>query len=42
MALDFRGDPADEIIAATSVVHHVSLVTRDRQIRRSKLVPLAT
>jgi PIN domain nuclease of toxin-antitoxin system len=42
MALDFRGDPADEIIAATSVVHRVSLVTRDRQIRRSKVVPLAT
>jgi PIN domain nuclease of toxin-antitoxin system len=39
--LDFRGDPADEIIAATSVVHRVPLVTRDRQIRRSKVVPLA-
>jgi PIN domain nuclease of toxin-antitoxin system len=39
--LDFRGDPADELIAATSVVHRVPLVTRDRQIRRSKLVPLA-
>jgi PIN domain nuclease of toxin-antitoxin system len=39
--LDFRGDPADEIIAATSVVHRVPLVTRDRQIRRSKRVPLA-
>ena len=39
--LDFRGDPADEIIAATSVVHDVPLVTRDRAIRRSKLVPLA-
>ena len=39
--LDFRGDPADEFIAATSVVHRVPLVTRDRQIRRSKLVPLA-
>jgi predicted nucleic acid-binding protein len=33
--------PADELIAATSVVHRVPLVTRDRQIRRSKLVPLA-
>jgi PIN domain nuclease of toxin-antitoxin system len=42
MTLDFRGDPADEIIAATSVVHRVPLLTRDRQIRRSKLVPLAT
>jgi len=39
--LDFRGDPADELIAATSVVHGVPLVTRDRTIRRSKLVPLA-
>ena len=39
--LDFRGDPADELIAATSVVHNVPLVTRDRSIRRSKVVPLA-
>ena len=39
--LDVRGDPADELIAATSVVHRVPLVTRDRVIRRSKQVPLA-
>jgi len=39
--LDFDSDPADEIIAATSVVHRVPLVTRDRRIRRSKRVPLA-
>lgn len=39
--LDIEGDPADEIIAATSVVHRVPLVTRDRSLRRSKLVPLA-
>lgn len=39
--LDFRGDPADELIAATSVVHGARLVTRDRTIRRSKVVPLA-
>lgn len=39
--LDFKGDPADELIAATSVVHAVPLVTRDRAIRRSKRVPLA-
>jgi PIN domain nuclease of toxin-antitoxin system len=39
--LDFRGDPADEIIAATSVVHGVPLLTRDRAIRRSRRVPLA-
>ena len=40
-ALDFQSDPADEIIAATSLVHNVPLVTRDRRIRTSKLVPLA-
>lgn len=39
--LDFRGDPADEIIAATSVVHRVRLVTRDARIRASRRVPLA-
>ena len=40
--LDFKGDPADEIIAATSVVHDLPLLTRDRVIRRSKIVPLAS
>lgn len=40
--LDFEGDPADEIIAASSVVHVVPLVTRDRVIRQSKIVPQAT
>ena len=39
--LDFGGDPADEIIAATSVVHGVPLVTRDRAMRGSAVVPLA-
>ena len=39
--LDFRGDPADELIAATSIVHQVPLVTRDGKIRASRLVPLA-
>ena len=39
--LDFRADPADEIIAATSAVHNVPLLTRDRVIGQSKLVPLA-
>ncbi len=39
--LDFRGDPADELIAATSVVYDIPLVTRDRVIRNSKIVPLA-
>ena len=40
--LDFRSDPADELIAATSIVYGVPLVTRDRAIRQSMLVPLAT
>ena len=39
--LDFRADPADELIAATSVVHEVPLVTRDQVMRRSKVVPIA-
>ena len=39
--LDFRSDPADELIAATSLVHGIPLLTRDRRIRRSKIVPLA-
>ena len=39
--LDFVSDPADELIAATSIVHRVPLMTRDRRIRRSKLVPIA-
>ena len=40
--LDFRSDPADEIIAATSVVHNIPLITRDNTMRSSKIVPLAT
>jgi PIN domain nuclease of toxin-antitoxin system len=39
--LDFRGDPADELIAATSLTYGVPLVTRDSRIRRSRRVPLA-
>jgi len=39
--LDFDADPADEIIAATSIVHRVPLVTRDRRLRRSRRLPLA-
>ncbi len=39
--LDFRSDPADELIAATSVVHNVPLLTRDRVLRASNVVPLA-
>ena len=37
--LDFRSDPADELISATSVVHNVLLVTRDRVLRGSRLIP---
>lgn len=40
LELDFRSDPADEIIAATSIVYRVPLLTRDKRIRSSKMVPL--
>jgi len=39
--LDFRSDPADEIIAATSLAYDVPLVTRDARIRASRLVRFA-
>jgi PIN domain nuclease of toxin-antitoxin system len=39
--LDFRSDPADEIIAATSLVQNAPLLTRDRKLLKSKIVPLA-
>jgi PIN domain nuclease of toxin-antitoxin system len=39
--LDFRSDPADELIAATSVVAGIPLLTRDHKILSSRLVPLA-
>ena len=39
--LDFKSDPADEIIAATSVVHDVPLLTRDEVMRGSEVVPMA-
>lgn len=39
--LDFTSDPADEIIAATSIAHQVPLVTRDRRLLASKVIPLA-
>lgn len=39
--LDFKSDPADEIIAATSLTHDIKLLTRDKKILRSKVVPLA-
>ena len=38
--LDFKSDPADEIIAATSIVHGIPLIPRDKNIKKSKLVPL--
>jgi PIN domain nuclease of toxin-antitoxin system len=39
--LDFKSDPADELIAATSIVHKVPLLTRDQRILGSRIVPLA-
>ncbi len=32
--LDFKSDPADELIAATSIVHRAPLVIRDKKILR--------
>ncbi|MEJ7623414.1 MAG: type II toxin-antitoxin system VapC family toxin [Pyrinomonadaceae bacterium] len=40
-SLDFASDPADEIIAATSIVEGIPLLTRDRKILKSRIVPLA-
>ncbi len=37
--LDFSSDPADEIITATSVVEGIPLLTRDRTILKSHMVP---
>jgi PIN domain nuclease of toxin-antitoxin system len=39
--LDVQADPADELIAATSIVQRIPLVTRDRQLRSSRMIPLA-
>jgi len=39
--LDFISDPADEIISATSIVEKIPLLTRDRRILKSRIVPLA-
>jgi PIN domain nuclease of toxin-antitoxin system len=36
--LDFQSDPADEIIAATSLTHSIPLLTRDSRIRKSRAV----
>jgi PIN domain nuclease of toxin-antitoxin system len=38
--LDFKSDPADEIIVATSMVHKVPLLTRDQRMKKTKLVDL--
>ncbi len=37
--LDIRSDPADELIGATSVVENVPLVTRDRVLLGSRMIP---
>lgn len=39
--LDFKSDPADELIAATSLAHQAPLLTRDAVIKKSKIVPFA-
>jgi PIN domain nuclease of toxin-antitoxin system len=39
--LDFRSDPADEIIAATSIIRNAPLLTRDRRMLASKIIPFA-
>lgn len=39
--IDVPGDPADQLIAATSLVHGAPLVTRDTAILRSRRVPFA-
>jgi PIN domain nuclease of toxin-antitoxin system len=39
--LDFKSEPADELIAAASIVERIPLLTRDKRIRKSKLVPFA-
>ena len=41
LRLDFESDPADELIAATSLAYGIPLLTRDRKLLRSKIVPLA-
>lgn len=40
--LDFKSDPADQIIAATSIVTGIPLLTKDRMILTSKIVPFAS
>jgi PIN domain nuclease of toxin-antitoxin system len=40
-ALDFQSDPANEIIAATSLTYNIPLLTRHSRIRKSRTVKLA-
>ncbi len=39
--MTFPSDRADEIIAATSLLHNLPLLTRDRLILRSKIPKFA-
>jgi PIN domain nuclease of toxin-antitoxin system len=39
--LDIQSDPADELIAATSIVEQIPLLTRDKKLLKSKIIPLA-
>ena len=39
--LDFVSDPADEIIAVTSLVEQIPLLTRDGRMLESRMIPLA-
>ena len=36
----FHGDPADRLIVATAKAHSLPVATRDRAIRRSRIVPV--
>ena len=36
-----KSDPADQLIAATSIIEQIPPLTRDRKILRSRMVPLA-
>ncbi len=37
--LDIRSDPADELIAATSIIENIPLVTRDGTLLGSQMIP---
>lgn len=40
--IDFTSDPTGELIAATSVVEQIPLLTRDPRILESNMVPFAS